>query len=133
MSELVTARKSSVSIDYIKWHVKVKKLERKESCGLVDTLRKLTMVRRLRLWLTEVFERYVKLNKKVPPEILTSLSGIDQPGRLADTIAAQDADYRTVADDQLATLGFDEVSLWDLDFFELGHSLPPRSASRDRF
>ena len=34
------------------------------------------------------FEQYVKLNKKVPPEILTSLSGIDQPGRLADTVAA---------------------------------------------
>jgi len=34
------------------------------------------------------FEHYVKLNKKVPPEILTSLSGIDQPGRLADTVAA---------------------------------------------
>jgi len=34
------------------------------------------------------FESYVKLNKKVPPEILTSLSGIDQPGRLADTVAA---------------------------------------------
>ncbi|MCP3999605.1 MAG: endopeptidase La [Gammaproteobacteria bacterium] len=34
------------------------------------------------------FENYVKLNKKVPPEILTSLSSIDQPGRLADTVAA---------------------------------------------
>ncbi|WP_405237698.1 endopeptidase La [Lentisalinibacter orientalis] len=34
------------------------------------------------------FEHYVKLNKKVPPEILTSLSGIDQAGRLADTVAA---------------------------------------------
>jgi ATP-dependent Lon protease len=34
------------------------------------------------------FENYIKLNKKVPPEILTSLSGIDQPGRLADTVAA---------------------------------------------
>jgi ATP-dependent Lon protease len=34
------------------------------------------------------FESYVKLNKKVPPEILTSLAGIDQPGRLADTAAA---------------------------------------------
>ena len=34
------------------------------------------------------FEQYVKLNKKVPPEILTSLSGIDDPGRLADTVAA---------------------------------------------
>ena len=34
------------------------------------------------------FDQYVKLNKKVPPEILTSLAGIDSPGRLADTIAA---------------------------------------------
>ena len=34
------------------------------------------------------FDHYVKLNKKIPPEILTSLAGIDDPGRLADTIAA---------------------------------------------
>jgi ATP-dependent Lon protease len=34
------------------------------------------------------FEQYVKLNKKVPPEVLTSLSGIEDAGRLADTIAA---------------------------------------------
>jgi ATP-dependent Lon protease len=34
------------------------------------------------------FEQYVKLNKKVPPEILSSLSSIDDSGRLADTIAA---------------------------------------------
>ncbi|MEM7196369.1 MAG: endopeptidase La [Pseudomonadota bacterium] len=34
------------------------------------------------------FEKYVKLNPKIPPEILTSLSGIDNPGRVADTIAA---------------------------------------------
>lgn len=34
------------------------------------------------------FDQYVKLNKKVPPEILSSLSGIDDPARLADTIAA---------------------------------------------
>ena len=34
------------------------------------------------------FDQYVKLNKKVPPEILGSLNGIEQPGRLADTIAA---------------------------------------------
>ncbi len=33
-------------------------------------------------------DQYVKLNKKVPAEVLTSLSGIEQPGRLADTIAA---------------------------------------------
>ncbi|MBI3899380.1 MAG: endopeptidase La [Gammaproteobacteria bacterium] len=37
--------------------------------------------------LTE-FDQYVKLNMKIPPEILTSLAGIDDPGRLADTIAA---------------------------------------------
>ncbi len=34
------------------------------------------------------FDQYVKLNKKIPPEILTSLSGIDEAGRLADTVAA---------------------------------------------
>lgn len=34
------------------------------------------------------FEQYVKLNKKIPQEILTSLTGIDEPSRLADTIAA---------------------------------------------
>src|SRR5690606_16212009 len=33
------------------------------------------------------FDQYVKLNKKVPPEILASLNGIDDAGRLADTIA----------------------------------------------
>ena len=35
-----------------------------------------------------LFDQYVKLNKKIPPEILTSLAGIDNPARLADTIAA---------------------------------------------
>ncbi len=34
------------------------------------------------------FEQYVNLSKKVPSEVMTSLSGIDEPGRLADTIAA---------------------------------------------
>jgi len=34
------------------------------------------------------FEKYVNLSKKVPSEVLTSLTGIDEPGRLADTIAA---------------------------------------------
>ena len=34
------------------------------------------------------FDQYVKLNKKVPSEILTSLAGIDEPSRLSDTIAA---------------------------------------------
>ena len=34
------------------------------------------------------FEGYVKLNKKIPPEVLTSLSGIEDGDRLADTMAA---------------------------------------------
>jgi ATP-dependent Lon protease len=34
------------------------------------------------------FDQYVKLNKKIPPEILTSIAGIEVAGRLADTIAA---------------------------------------------
>ncbi|KZN34866.1 endopeptidase La [Pseudoalteromonas luteoviolacea] len=34
------------------------------------------------------FEGYVKLNKKIPPEVLTSVSGIDETARLADTMAA---------------------------------------------
>ncbi len=35
-----------------------------------------------------LFDQYVKLNKKVPPEVLTSLASIDDAGRLADTLAA---------------------------------------------
>jgi ATP-dependent Lon protease len=42
----------------------------------------------LRRAVTQQFDQYVKLNKKIPPEILTSISGIDDAGRLADTIAA---------------------------------------------
>ncbi len=42
----------------------------------------------MRRTLINQFDQYVKLNKKIPPEILTSLAGIDDAGRLADTIAA---------------------------------------------
>ena len=45
-------------------------------------------VEALRRAVMQQFDQYVKLNKKIPPEILTSISGIDDPGRLADTIAA---------------------------------------------
>jgi ATP-dependent Lon protease len=38
--------------------------------------------------LVNLFEQYVKLSRKVPPELLTTLSGIEDPSRLADTIAA---------------------------------------------
>jgi len=37
---------------------------------------------------SEQFENYVKLNKKVPPEALSALSGIENPGELADRIAS---------------------------------------------
>jgi len=42
----------------------------------------------LRRTMIQQFDQYVKLNKKIPPEILTSLAGIDEAGRLGDTIAA---------------------------------------------
>src|SRR5690606_15697836 len=42
----------------------------------------------LRRAVMQQFDQYVKLNKKIPSEILASISGIDDPGRLADTIAA---------------------------------------------
>ncbi len=42
----------------------------------------------MRRAVTQQFDQYVKLNKKIPPEILTSIAGIDDAGRLADTIAA---------------------------------------------
>ncbi|MCL4161561.1 UNVERIFIED_CONTAM: hypothetical protein GTU68_065733, partial [Idotea baltica] len=38
---------------------------------------------------TGMFDQYVKMNKKVPPEILSSIAGVDEPDRLADMIAAQ--------------------------------------------
>ncbi|MDR1967526.1 MAG: endopeptidase La [Burkholderiaceae bacterium] len=45
-------------------------------------------VEALRRAVMQQFDQYVKLNKKIPPEILTSIASIDEPGRLADTIAA---------------------------------------------
>ncbi|MBK9245772.1 MAG: endopeptidase La [Burkholderiales bacterium] len=42
----------------------------------------------LRRAIVTQFDQFVKLNKKIPAEILTSIAGIDDPGRLADTIAA---------------------------------------------
>ena len=47
-----------------------------------------TEVEALRRAVMQQFDQYVKLNKKIPPEILTSIASIDDPGRLADTIAA---------------------------------------------
>ncbi len=47
-----------------------------------------TEIEAMRRALLSLFDNYVKLNKKIPPEILASLAGIDDAGRLADTIAA---------------------------------------------
>ena len=47
-----------------------------------------TEIEALRRAVMQQFDQYVKLNKKIPSEILTSISSIDDPGRLADTIAA---------------------------------------------
>ena len=54
----------------------------------VALTQKTTEIEALRRAVMQQFDQYVKLNKKIPPEILTSISSIDDPGRLADTIAA---------------------------------------------
>jgi len=38
--------------------------------------------------LMSLFEQYIKMNRKLPPELLATLTGIDDPSRLADTVAA---------------------------------------------
>ncbi|KQR45949.1 endopeptidase La [Acidovorax sp. Leaf160] len=53
-----------------------------------DDAQKPSEIEALRRAVMQQFDQYVKLNKKIPPEILTSISSIDDPGRLADTIAA---------------------------------------------
>ncbi len=53
------------------------------------------------------FDNYVKLNKRIPPEVLNSLSGIDDPSRLADTIAA----HMTIKiEDKQAILEMSDIS-----------------------
>src|SRR2546425_548041 len=62
-------------------------------------------VEAMRRALLSAFDQYVKLNKKIPPEILTSLSGIDEAGRLADTVAAHlPKDARKKAEAELKKL-----------------------------
>ena len=55
---------------------------------LVIAVDKTSEIEALRRAVMQQFDHYVKLNKKIPPEILTSISSIDDAGRLADTIAA---------------------------------------------
>ncbi|MHB1358062.1 MAG: endopeptidase La [Rhodocyclaceae bacterium] len=54
------------------------------------------------------FDQYVKLNKKIPPEILTSLASIEEAGRLADTIAAHLPMKLELKQEILEMLGVDE-------------------------
>jgi ATP-dependent Lon protease len=65
-----------------------------------------TEVEALRRAVMQQFDQYVKLNKKIPPEILTSISSIDDPGRLADTIAAH---LPLKLDNKQAVLDLDDV------------------------
>jgi ATP-dependent Lon protease len=60
-------------------HVTPVEVEASQMNSEVEALRRAVM---------QQFDQYVKLNKKIPPEILTSISSIDDAGRLADTIAA---------------------------------------------
>ncbi len=55
---------------------------------VAESAQKNTEIEALRRAVMQQFDQYVKLNKKIPPEILTSISSIDDAGRLADTIAA---------------------------------------------
>ena len=55
------------------------------AAGAPDADREIEAMRRT---MVQQFDQYVKLNKKIPPEILTSIAGIDDASRLADQIAA---------------------------------------------
>ncbi|MEJ8809901.1 endopeptidase La [Variovorax ureilyticus] len=70
------------------------------------TTQKATEIEALRRAVMQQFDQYVKLNKKIPPEILTSISSIDDPGRLADTIAAH---LPLKLDNKQAVLDLDDI------------------------
>ncbi len=74
------ARVKSIIDDKVHFDADVELIPIDESAG--------PEVEAMRRALINQFDQYVKLNKKIPPEILTSLAGIDDAGRLADTIAA---------------------------------------------
>ena len=77
--------------------------------AVADALKdKSTEVEALRRAVMQQFDQYVKLNKKIPPEILTSISSIDDPGRLADTIAAH---LPLKLENKQAVLDLDDIKL----------------------
>src|SRR6058998_2869346 len=59
-----------------------------EAEALEEACNKSTEVEALIRSVNATFETYVKLNKKVPPEMIMSVASIDEPARLADTIVA---------------------------------------------
>ncbi len=59
-----------------------------EPARIDDSSDEASEIEALRRAVMQQFDHYVKLNKKIPPEILTSIASIDDAGRLADTIAA---------------------------------------------
>ncbi|RYF75179.1 MAG: endopeptidase La, partial [Comamonadaceae bacterium] len=75
---------------------------------LAEAEQKGTEVEALRRAVMQQFDQYVKLNKKIPPEILTSISSIDDPGRLADTIAAH---LPLKLENKQAVLDLDDIKL----------------------
>jgi ATP-dependent Lon protease len=80
--------------------------ESEEKSSEIEALRRAVM---------QQFDQYVKLNKKIPPEILTSISSIDDPGRLADTIAAH---LPLKLDSKQIVLDLDDVKLRLENLFE---------------
>jgi ATP-dependent Lon protease len=59
-----------------------------EAEEVVETCPKTTEIEALTRSINSTFEHYVKLNKKIPPEMIMSVASIDDPARLADTIVA---------------------------------------------
>jgi ATP-dependent Lon protease len=80
--------------------------EASEEASEIEALRRAVM---------QQFDQYVKLNKKIPPEILTSIAGIDDAGRLADTIAAH---LPLKLDSKQAVLDLSDVKLRLENLFE---------------
>lgn len=77
--------------------------------------KQLSEVEALRRAVSQLFDQYVKLNKKIPSEILTSIASIDDAGRLADTIAAH---LPLKLDQKQVVLNFSDVKLRLESLFE---------------
>lgn len=67
------------------------------------------------------FDQYIKLNKKIPPEILSTLAGIEDPGRLADMVAAH-LTLKIQEKQQIHLILFESLSFVHLDNTRVGSS-----------